>query len=246
MNKKPIQIIISIYFYVNLLICTLIFSSIAVISVSVSILFRKTAETVHILARMWAKSIMWFFKIKFIDKYNFNRNEAYLIITNHQSMMDIFLLLSKLKTQFRFMSKASIFKLPIIGLAMKIAGYIPIERTSPKKSYKAFLIAEKTLNKNVSVLVFPEGTWCKSDGKLLRFKRGSYLLAKKTKANLLILSIVGNNRILAGDTWMIKSRKTNLIIDTVIKYEDYKDLDEQDFNKRISEIITNNIDEFSI
>ncbi len=111
----------------------------------------------------------------------------FLIVGNHQSYLDPVALFSFLKGVPRFFVRHDVFSLPIIGHGLKIAGFIPVERKHPFRAkdsiYKGLNYIEKD-KAHDPVVIFPEGTRTK-DGKLRRFKRGAFLIAKEKKIPIL-------------------------------------------------------------
>ena len=203
--------------------------------------FKKTDYMVHFFGRWWGRTVLLFFNVKLIDNYKLPKDKAFIIMSNHQSIFDIFLTVAQLNTQFRFMSKASLFNIPIFGLMMKLAGYISIDRENPRQAVKAISKGKDILNKGVSVLIFPEGTWCNEDGELLRFKRGGFIIAKKTKFPILPVTITKNFKVLAGDSWLINSRKMEIIIDKPIVNEEINSMTEDELMDKIKNIFQKNL-----
>src|SRR3989339_585028 len=100
-------------------------------------------------------------------------------ILTHQSMMDIKLSLACIPINFSFISKDTIFRIPILGAYMKASGHIPIKRSEDRKAYETLLTAVKKLTAKKSLVVFPEGTRSEN-GQLGAFKRGISLIILKS------------------------------------------------------------------
>jgi len=94
--------------------------------VALAISFLGSSErTVHKIARIWGKGILFISGIRvrvkgmsFVDP-----DQSYIFMANHQSNFDIPVLLAHLKVQFRWLAKAELFKIPVFGKAMRKAGY---------------------------------------------------------------------------------------------------------------------------
>ncbi|MBI4976109.1 MAG: 1-acyl-sn-glycerol-3-phosphate acyltransferase [Spirochaetes bacterium] len=108
----------------------------------------------------------------------YDPKKPYIIMMNHQSSFDIFLLFAVLPGQFRWISKDTYFKYPIIGWSMKHSGYISIVREKMKSAYDSILAAGKRLEEGRSVAIFPEGTRS-LDGVIRRFKPGILILTEQ-------------------------------------------------------------------
>lgn len=143
--------------------------------------FRRLRNDIaHTLSSFWGTVIFGIsgakFDIQGMDRYD--TTKPYIIMLNHQSAFDIFLLFRILKGQFRWISKDTYFKLPVVGWSMKAAGYVSVKREKKKSAYESMLKAGDRLKEGRSVAIFPEGTRSK-DGMIKRFKPGIFLLTER-------------------------------------------------------------------
>lgn len=154
--------------------------------------FDKRRILSNLFTSFWASCYTWcmpLWSVRIIDRHKFSMKKNYVMVSNHQSQLDI-LVLFRLFFPFRWVSKAAVFNLPFIGWNMVLNGHIKLRRTD-KESIKVMMqTCEDLLGKNVSVFLFPEGTRSK-DGLLRPFKPGAFILAKKTRVP--ILPVVINN-----------------------------------------------------
>ena len=105
------------------------------------------------------------------------RGQPLMYASNHSSMFDIWTLLATLPGSVRMVAKQELFKIPLLGGAMRAAGHIPIDRAARKKAFEAYDKAAKTIREGISsILVFPEGTRSRT-GELLPFKNAPFGLA---------------------------------------------------------------------
>lgn len=139
----------------------------------------------------------WKFKVEGLDKIT--RDQSYVIISNHQSILDI-ILLNNIRADFRWVSKAENFRVPILGLSMRMAGYISLERGNRESVIRMMIKARETLNSNISVMMFPEGTRSKNK-RLLPFKTGAFQLALKTDKPVLPVVINGTGSVLPSKSY---------------------------------------------
>jgi 1-acyl-sn-glycerol-3-phosphate acyltransferase len=140
----------------------------------------------NLFTSFWASFYIWCmpnWSVKVIDRHKFTMEKNYVMVSNHQSQLDI-LVLFHLFFPFRWVSKSAVFNLSFIGWNMVLNGYVKLHRTD-KESIKAMLqVCEDLLKKNISVFLFPEGTRSK-DGRLRPFKPGAFLLAQRTRVPIL-------------------------------------------------------------
>jgi 1-acyl-sn-glycerol-3-phosphate acyltransferase len=175
--------------------------------------FDPSGNIPHLVARLWGKIQLGTTgtKVRIQGLENLDRQKSYILVSNHQSNFDIFALLGYFPIQFRWTAKAELFRLPFLGWAMSRIGYIPIERDSPKRAYRSMLQAAEKVRKNVSVMIFPEGTRS-PDGNLQPFKKGLFLIALKSQAPILPIAIRGTGKIMPKGDWRIHPGKVDIII----------------------------------
>lgn len=111
-------------------------------------------------------------------------------ISNHQSLLDICMVVGKLKVKAAPIAKIEVLKAPFVGSFAKGVGTILLDRKSPKSSIKAILDGTNELKKGKSVIIFPEGTRSKT-GKLGEFKAGSYKMGLRAQSTLVPLVVQG-------------------------------------------------------
>ena len=78
---------------------------------------------------------------------------------------------------------------------MKASGYIPVERDDRKKAYEAFNKTLKKIKEGCSLIIFPEGTRS-VDGTIGPFKKGSNLIASRSKSPMVPITIIGSRDII--------------------------------------------------
>ncbi len=124
-----------------------------------------------------------------------------VLVANHQSMADVVACMG-LRRPFKFVSKSSLFSLPLVGWMMTLVRYIRLNRGKPRSTYLMLESCRAWLRRGVPVLLFPEGTY--SGGKrLLPFKRGAFLLAIEEKVPLVPVVLQGTCDIVFEDgPWM--------------------------------------------
>lgn len=106
----------------------------------------------------------------------FDHEKPYVFASNHTSIVDIWAILAIVPGSVRFVAKQELFKIPVLGRAMRSAGHIFIDRRKMKSAFGAYEEAGASIRGGISAAVFPEGTRS-PDGTLLPFKRGPFVLA---------------------------------------------------------------------
>jgi len=119
---------------------------------------------------------------------------TYVIICNHQSILDI-LLINCLRYRFKWISKIENEKVPVLGWYLKMADYITVDRGDKESKEKMIEESYECLKKNISIMLFPEGTRS-PDRDIKFFKRGAFQLAITANKPLLPVLIDGTGGIL--------------------------------------------------
>lgn len=130
-------------------------------------------------------------------------NERYIFLSNHVSNLDPPVLLPLLPGRTAVFLKRSLTKIPVLGYAMKLGDFIPVDRDGRVESAKDSVIAAKrVLASGVHVTSFVEGTRSR-DGRLLPFKKGPFYLAMESGAKVVPVSIWGTESMMKkGSIWL--------------------------------------------
>ena len=124
---------------------------------------------------------------------NIQRDRAAVYAVNHASNVEppiVFNALHELFPKLRILYKAELRKLPVLGRAFDLAGFVPLERANREQSLPAIDRAAEALKAGNSFLIFPEGTRSR-DGSLQPFKKGGFILAIKGQAPVVPVAITG-------------------------------------------------------
>ncbi|MBI2215348.1 MAG: 1-acyl-sn-glycerol-3-phosphate acyltransferase [Acidobacteria bacterium] len=139
-------------------------------------------------------------------------SKRYVLVPNHSSYLDIPCLLTALDTQpIRFMAKASLFKIPILGWGMLAAGFIPIDRKRTSKGKASFDLAAKRIRGGNTIVIFPEGSRAR-ERAMKPFKHGAFLLAMKSGLPLVPVAIRGTFDALPASTLRIRRGPVTIVV----------------------------------
>jgi 1-acyl-sn-glycerol-3-phosphate acyltransferase len=126
----------------------------------------------------------------------------YIVVSNHESYADIFLI-SHFPWEMKWLSKDTMFKIPVMGWMMRMANDISIERGKRESVVSAMRGCRDRLSKKVSVMIFPEGTRAKTD-ELLPFKDGAFKLAIEAGAPILPIAVAGTRNCMAKGSFAFR------------------------------------------
>src|SRR5882724_3035963 len=167
----------------------------------------------HTCARIWARMILWTSRVRVSVKgvENIRPNVPYVLCVNHQSHMDIPILLAALPFQFRFAAKKQLFRYPFLGWHLRRSGHVPIDRENPHAAVKSLREAAETIRHGTPVLIFPEGGTSRY-GDIKPFKGGGFMLASKSDAQVVPITIRGSRAVLMPKTYHVRSGKVEVIV----------------------------------
>jgi 1-acyl-sn-glycerol-3-phosphate acyltransferase len=127
---------------------------------------------------------------------NVPAGRACIFMSNHVSNLDPPVLFPVLPGQSSVLLKAELMKIPILGRAMRMGHFVPVERSSSReKAQQSVAAAADALRSGLHMLVFPEGTRSR-DGRLQPFKKGSFFLAMQTGAPVVPVLITGTEHMM--------------------------------------------------
>lgn len=118
-----------------------------------------------------------------------------IIISNHQSHLDIVILMANITKKFAFIAKKELLRIPLLGQDLKNQGHIMIDRKNARSARQQLDVVKQGITNGKSVLFFPEGTRS-LDGHIHDFKRGAFQIALETQTPILPCGINGTINIL--------------------------------------------------
>jgi 1-acyl-sn-glycerol-3-phosphate acyltransferase len=164
-------------------------------------------------ARLWARICckICFVKITVAGLELLEPNKSYVFALNHQSIFDIFVVYGWFPFIFKWMMKAELRKIPLVGKACESAGHIFIDRSNPIAAKHCLEKAEAQLTNGVSVVIFPEGTRTYS-GEMNKFKRGAFRIATDLSLPIVPVTLRGSFERMHRNTFNVAPGTIELII----------------------------------
>ncbi len=237
--------IISLGFLIFIGITCALLYFVALIIWCLTYLFDKRLVALHLFSSFWASIYIWLmpaWSVTKSGKQNIDKNETYVVVSNHQSQLDI-LVAFNLFFHFKWVSKIEVFNLPFIGWNMRLNKYIRLKRGDVESTKQMLSDCETTLKRGSSVYFFPEGTRSAS-GLMKPFKSGAFVLAKKMKRPILPIAINGTKNALPKNSLNFHG-KQNIRIQILnpIPYSEFENLTIEEISKRTWNTISGYIDE---
>ena len=183
--------------------------------------FDRKGKLAYGVGRLWARMILKIgcihLKVQGLDRLDPSRQ--YIFMANHQSNIDIPVLAQTLsKFQLRWLAKKELLLVPLFGWALWASRHIVVDRSNRSKAMASLRKAKERIAGGISVVIFPEGTRS-SDGQLLPFKRGGFVLALQTQTPIVPITINGSGAILPKGDWRLRGGEIEVIVSDPISLE---------------------------
>ncbi len=230
--------IISVFLY---LIGSISFLILGTSVIACSFLFkpRQYDKFAKLLCRILLK--VFFIRVEVIGSENVDPNKTYIFMSNHVNIFDVFVLYGYIPNFARGVELDEHFEWPIWGPVIRRFGNIPISQTNTKSAIKSLERAEEAIRNGTSIIILPEGHRTKND-QLLPFMKGPFILAQKTKADIIPTAMVGAFQIKRVTSWLIRPRKMKFVFGEVIPYDSFKNMTANELRKNIKNTTQNLID----
>jgi 1-acyl-sn-glycerol-3-phosphate acyltransferase len=197
----------SLIFWAFVVISSILLFPIALLIWLATVLFDRRLVLLHRFTCFWASLYTWLnplWPVRISGREHIEPHTTYVLAANHLSLLDI-LVLFRLFRDFKWVSKAEIFKVPLIGWNMSMNRYIRLQRGQRDSVVQMMQQAQDALEAGSSIMMFPEGTRSKS-GELQRFKTGAFELALATGVPVVPIVISGTHNALPKHGFVLQGR----------------------------------------
>ncbi|MBI5582584.1 MAG: 1-acyl-sn-glycerol-3-phosphate acyltransferase [Deltaproteobacteria bacterium] len=196
----------------------------------------RSGKFLHYIGKLWSRLNIYlaFCRVTVNGLDNLDPRKTYVVLSNHQSLFDVWVLIAYLPLQLRWVIKNEIRKMPVFGYALQRMGHIYVDRDRGSSVVQGIEKAARKVQEGTSVVFFPEGTRSE-DGRLGKFRRGGFILAQKTGYPLLPITINGSRFILPKNTLDLMPGKIEINIKPPV--EDYENMSLTLLVKTIQETI---------
>lgn len=202
------------------------------------------AVSLWIARRGWAPLLLWAGGARLVveGEENVDPRRPTIYASNHQSTIDIPVLLQALPINLRFIAKSQLQWVPIVGWYLWLAGHIFVDRANTRRAIGSLERAARRVQSGISIIVFPEGTRS-PDGRVRPFKRGPFALALKAGAPICPITIEGSGKLMPKNSWNITPGTIRVKIGRPIASTDFHPEDREALARAVrSEIITQSLE----
>ena len=209
----------------------------AVFTIILSPVFPN-AQFSYFPARWWGRFFCYllFIKVKITGIEKLDPKKSYVIAANHQSIYDIFVVYGWLPMIFKWVMKAELRRIPLVGKACESAGHIFINRKNPVAAKKSLDRAEAQLRNGVSVVVFPEGTRTYT-GQMGKFKKGAFRMAADLQLPIVPVTLRGCFERLPRNGFVVTPGLIEMIIHEPVEVKGYENEKQPELMQTLHDII---------
>ncbi len=209
-----------------------------------TVLIDRRLVILHRYTSLWGSLYTWLnpaWPVTVEGREKIDRKTAYVMVANHLSLLDI-LVLFRLFTHFKWVSKAENFKLPLIGWNMSLNRYVKLRRGEKVSAMQMMRACRAHLSAGSSIMIFPEGTRSPS-GKIRRFKSGAFEIAQAAGCPILPIVLRGTSDALPKQGVVLQGRHQIVVrcLDP-IPFESFQDEDIDVFTTRVHDLIAAEIE----
>jgi 1-acyl-sn-glycerol-3-phosphate acyltransferase len=180
-------------------------------------------------------------RVELQDRHLVDRKNSAIYIANHNSFFDIVVLARVLPIPIYFIAKEELRKVPVLGQYMRVMGHIFVDRKNKDKALESMRVAAKKIKSGKNVISFPEGTRSRN-GELQIFRRGSFLIAKDGKIDIVPVGISGAGAVLPSGSFKLRPGKITIRVGERIKPEEFTNLSVEELASFARTKVSNLID----
>jgi 1-acyl-sn-glycerol-3-phosphate acyltransferase len=163
-------------------------------------------------------------RVETIGRDQLDPARAYIFMSNHVSNLDPPIQIPLIPRRTSVMVKKELFKIPVLGRAMRMGALVPVDRGNRDAGIEAVTAAKAVIEQGISMTIYVEGKRS-FDGKLLPFKKGPFYLAMECGVPVVPMTIVGTHEAMPKKRFAIKPGLVKVIFHPPIEPKDFGDRD---------------------
>ncbi len=241
--RKLYRIFTTIYFLIITFLYTSVYGGFVLLWGKILKIFKGEKESkryvLNEVKKFGIRAFSWLMSKVEIEGVENIPDENVLVVANHQSLMDIPLILGYVK-RGGFIAKKDLEKVPGISWFIKYMGGVFIDRNNPRQIAAEIKKVLKGMREGETYIVFPEGTRTE-DGSVREFKKGSLILAMKTGVKILPVAIWGTMFLVPKDSLLFNPGKVYMKILPPVDPSNFQS--EEDLIKFVRDMIVKAVEE---
>jgi 1-acyl-sn-glycerol-3-phosphate acyltransferase len=168
----------------------------------------------------WAGVWITGVRVETIGLDRFDHSRSYIFMTNHVSNLDPPIQVPLIPRRTSVMVKKELFKVPILGRAMRMGSLVPVDRGNRDAGIEAVRAAKAVVEQGLNMTIYIEGRRS-FDGKLLPFKKGPFYLAVECGVPVIPITIVGTHYTMPKARFAIRPGLVKVIFHPPIEPKDF-------------------------
>jgi len=194
------------------------------------------------MARGWSRVMLFTLgaRTTYHDPHGALQQSRCIYIANHQSNVDIWVLGKVMPLGTCFVVKQELFRVPVLGPAMKAAGFIRINRSNRSEAIRSLTQAAESIRAGRPVILFPEGTRSK-DGRLQPFKKGAFHLAMRAGVPVVPVAIRGTFEIMPPKSVRVRSGPVEVFFEKPIELSEPASMDAHELLRAVHKTISDRL-----
>ena len=189
-------------------------------------LITGNADFLYQLAMTLVKGAMRIAGVKVVTEGReaLDRSRCYIFMCNHVSNLDPPIVVPVLPGRTTILVKKEVFKVPILGWAMRMASLVPVDRSNRDAAIASLGKGSEAMKAGLHMTIYPEGTRS-TDGRLLPFKKGPFHLALDTGTPIVPVTVLGSLQMMPKGRARIQPGTARVIFHAPIDPAQMKDRD---------------------
>jgi 1-acyl-sn-glycerol-3-phosphate acyltransferase len=159
-------------------------------------------------------------EVQLVGRERLDSARTYIFMSNHASNIDPPLLIPRIPGRTSVMVKQELFKIPVLGKAMRMASLVPVDRRQRDAGIAAVRAAAEVVNSGLHMTIYVEGHRS-YDGKLLPFKKGPFYLAEECKVAVVPVTICGTHAVMPKGRFSMRPGPVTITFHQPIEPRDF-------------------------
>lgn len=232
---------IVVRFFITLIQALLIFPFTAfsgLLAILLRLFFPPNKVVFFISHQFWSAPVLFMagVRLSIIGRQHISKKKAYIYVANHESQMDIAVIVRAVTVPLFFVAKKELSKVPVLGWYIRAMSMIFIDRKNREKAMESMRKASLRIKSGMNVITFPEGTRSRSN-ELLPFKKGTFVIAKEGEIGIIPIAIEGTREVLPSRAFIMRPGNVSVTIGQPIEPHEFESLSAEQLSEMVRERI---------